>query len=249
MASLRTENLELTVQGDLNPAELADINRLMTELTGIAAAFFTGEVEKAAAAAAGMGDLGSLASLSATFVQTTSATTQYISAHPVPRLDQSALLDLQELYNSSLQGITEEVNYEEMLQARWQQILAMLDRPQEDAAPEPPAITDEIPSPTGNEGIAPALVAEEAAGDIVEHISETMAEHPRLSPYAAPLAMEALHRAFASSEEIRKESKALTQALNELQHHLFNQLRHWLKPDTPGFIKKELLRNSGVESV
>ncbi len=239
LASLRTENLELTVQGDLNPEELADINRLMTEITSIAADFFTGETEKALSAAAGMGELGSLSSLSATFLQATSTTTQYTSPHPVPHLDTSTLQDLQELYSPSLQEVTKEINYEEILQARWQQILAMLDRPQEDAAPEPAAMTQEIPSPTENEYTAPAPTAGETAGKIVEHISETMAEHPRLSPFAAPLAMESLHRAFTSSEEVRKDAKDLAHAMKELQHHLFKQLRQWLKPDTPGFIKNE----------
>lgn len=248
MASLRTENLELTVQGDLNPEELADINRLVKELTSIAADFFSGKEKKALSGAAGIGELGSLASLSATFLQATSTTTQYTASHPIPNLDTGTMQDLQELYRPSLME-TEDINYEEILQARWQQILGMLDRPQEDVPPEPVAMAEELPSPTGNEAIAPAPTAGETAGKIVEHISDTMAEHPRLSPFAAPLAMEALHRAFASSEEIRKDSKALKQAMEELQHHLFKQLRQWLKPDTPGFINNELPRSRGVEVV
>jgi hypothetical protein len=240
MASLQTENLALTVQGDLNEQELADIKRLVTDLTGIASTFFAGDAEKALASAGSLGDLGSISSLSATFLQASSAATYYTSYHPVPQLQMTD--DLQELFDRFLPENSPEVNYEEALQARWQQVLAMLDAP---------GAEDEIEtaSPADQGMTELSQTAEQAAGQMEARLGETMSEHPRLSPFTAPLVMKALDKAFESSSEARRESKELAQAMKRLQHHLFKQLQDWLKPERQDFIQKEIPPSSGLESV
>lgn len=230
MASLQNENLELSVQGDLSEEELADIKRLLKELTDIASTFFNGGTEAAISEAASLGELGSLSSLSASFLQTTQTTMTYASYHPVPTMDTDTLKDFQKLYSDSFAEETSKINYEEILQARWQQILSMLDKPEEAESNQAPAPEEQ------NDTLTPVAVAtaQDAAAQMVGKIDETMAKHPRLSPFAGPLALEALDKTMSSSEEVRRDAKALGLAMKHLRHNLFKELKNWLKPNGYG---------------
>lgn len=128
-SSTTAETMGLSVQGDLNEQELADINRLVGELTSIASAFFSGDQETALTRAMDFGDLGlgSVSSLAASFSKQTAIQTQIASESPLPTMADLNDLNLKDLYQQLEAERTEQMDYAALLEARWQQILKTLD--------------------------------------------------------------------------------------------------------------------------
>ncbi|MFA7384184.1 MAG: hypothetical protein WC001_12120, partial [Desulfurivibrionaceae bacterium] len=126
-SSATAEAMGLSVQGDLNAQELADITRLVGELTSIASTFYAGDIEGALSKATDFGDLGlgSVSSLAASFSRQTvtqSKITSYSSLLP--------MADRKDLYAKLEKGATAAPDSAALLEARWQQILKSLDEMQ-----------------------------------------------------------------------------------------------------------------------
>jgi hypothetical protein len=213
LSSLQVErgSLAVSVQGDLNEEELADIVRLVNDLTAIAASFFAGEHEAAMAAALQLGEMGSVSRLSATFSQQVSLHSRLISSHPMP---------------ASLEKFSEELRRQIPLaeenspqprpdqgalrKARWQQILEAIDRRAEETA----ATASARPS------------REKTALRMMRRLEETLRQHPIFSPFSTSLAAKALSRAAA--QQPVEAYPATTAAFAPLQEEFARQFQQWL---------------------
>ncbi|MEW6219384.1 MAG: hypothetical protein AB1634_07590 [Thermodesulfobacteriota bacterium] len=74
----------VSITGSLSEEETADIDRLLEDLGGIAASFFDGELDQAVADSLSIGELGSLAEVSATFTHTATMASALKSVGPPP---------------------------------------------------------------------------------------------------------------------------------------------------------------------
>jgi hypothetical protein len=221
-SSMTAEAMGFSVQGDLNAQELADINRLVGELTSIASTFFSGDYEDAMTKAMDFGDLGlgSVSSLTAAFSSQTVTETRITSQSSLP-----AMADLQDLYRQLEADRTDALDYAALLEARWQQILKTLDEKKKEeldglfarrmepvpvaaqgldagavapASPEePPAVPRKAEAPD-----LPAVPAsEEAARQMLARLEELFADHPKVTPFAKTLAAAAMEKAASRAEQ------------------------------------------------
>lgn len=204
---LNADAVSLSVTGDLNEEELADIQNLLVELTSIAGSFFSGNLDKAMDDAMNIGDMGSIARLSASFSYNAnwSASSQITDYHPVPASEElgDSLADIfAQLPEIIDQAHTDEMKYAEMLQAQWKQIKEFLEANKADPVPslDPLPVQEEANTP--------------AARQMMNKVRETVARHPRLAPFSVPLAHEAidnksesmLHPALFSQKNILKDN-------------------------------------------
>jgi hypothetical protein len=230
-SSMTAETMGFSVQGDLNAQELADINRLVGELTSIASTFFSGDYENAMTQAMDFGDLGlgSVSSLAAAFSSQTVTETRITSQSSLP-----AMADLQDLYRQLETDRTDARDYAALLEARWQQILKALDEKKKEeldglfarrmeplpvvaqdldagavapASPEePPAVPRKAEAPD-----LPAVPAsEEAARQMLAHLEELFADHPKVTPFAKALAATAMEKAASRAEQPRPDTAPRT---------------------------------------
>ena len=193
----------LSVQGDLNEEELADIQNLMVDLSSIAEQFFNGNLGEAMDQAMNIGDMGSISQLSASFSYQASwsASSQITDYHPVPASTDggdSPTDIFAGLPDRVDQAHTDEMNYAEMLQAQWQQIKEFLEAnavdPAATASTTDSAIVQETaPAATTDSGTARKDVNIPAALRMMNRIQETVARHPRLAPFGLSLAHEAIN--------------------------------------------------------
>ncbi|OGQ85974.1 MAG: hypothetical protein A2512_01445 [Deltaproteobacteria bacterium RIFOXYD12_FULL_56_24] len=212
-SSTSAESMGLSVQGDLNAQELADITRLVTELTSIASTFYAGDYEGALSKAIDFGDLGlgSVSSLAASFSRQTVTQTKISSYSSLP-----SMANLKDLYEKLEKGTTAEPDYAALLEARWQQILKTLDQIQAETldgvfarreesqgletapvappSPEkqrPPAI-EASPVRRENEPSAPPPPASPARAQgprqMLARLEQLFNDHPKLAPFAKNLA-------------------------------------------------------------
>ena len=230
-SSMTAETMGFSVQGDLNAQELADINRLVGELTSIASTFFSGDYEDAMAKAMDFGDLGlgSVSSLAAAFSSQTVSQTRITSQSSLP-----AMADLEDLYRQLETDRTDARDYAALLEARWQQILKALDEKKKEeldglfarrmepvpvvaqdldagavapASPEePPAVPRKAEAPD-----LPAVPAsEEAARQMLAHLEQLFADHPKVTPFAKALAATAMEKAASRAEQPRPDTAPRT---------------------------------------
>jgi hypothetical protein len=230
-SSMTAETMGFSVQGDLNAQELADINRLVGELTSIASTFFSGDYEDAMTKAMDFGDLGlgSVSSLTAAFSSQTVSQTRITSQSSLP-----AMADLEDLYRQLETDRTDARDYAALLEARWQQILKALDEKKKEeldglfarrmepvpvvaqdldagavapASPEePPAVPRKAEAPD-----LPAVPAsEEAARQMLAHLEELFADHPKVTPFAKALAATAMEKAASRAEQPRPDTAPRT---------------------------------------
>lgn len=131
--SLTTDAFAFTVKGDLNEEELTDIANLLDDLSAIASNFFSGNMDEAINGAMNIGDLGSLAQLSASFSHSSawSAATRLTNHHPLPE-NQAEFSDLVGGMSEMVrENLSREAEYAELLKAQWEQIKEFLDERQE----------------------------------------------------------------------------------------------------------------------
>lgn len=205
------ESLAVSVQGDLNEEELADVVRLLNDLTAIASSFFAGDHETAMTAAMNLGEMGSVSRLSATFSQQTSLHSRLVGTHPMP----ASLEDFGEQLRRQI-PLTAENNagevqdYGELLRARWQQILTALENAAEESLPAP------TPEPS----------RQKTASQMLQRLEQTMGHHPGLGAFAGPLATKAMTRA-AALQPVETHA-ATAKAFAALQQEFAGQLHRWL---------------------
>ncbi len=205
--AVMSESMSFSVEGDLNDQELADIASLYESLTDIASDFFNGDYGKAMVGAMSIGDMGSLSHLEASFTQTQITSTQITTHHALPS-DSEGFVNA--LKNSDLPKDDEMIQEQDLLTARWQQITDFLD--QQNKELQQRTMKDE------KYGKHPAAMMKE--------IANTIEEHPRLAPFAIPLADKAV-------TEVAKESE-LSPIQNMAQKHFFKddflkQFHNWLE--------------------
>jgi len=234
-SSTSAEAMGISVQGDLNEQELADITRVVGELTSIASSFFSGDQQGAITRAMDFGDMsmGSISSLSATFSRQTVTQTRLTSHSPLPAMKDLSDLKLQDIYDKLGTGQSGEPDYATVLEARWQQILKALD---EMKAKEMDGLfarrMDPKPLPvTGMDAEPPVLSAvlpeERAARQMVSHMEQLLTDHPQLTPFAKALGTTAMDTAARQPEQGLPDT---AKALGNLKTAFLNQLHQWFLP-------------------
>ena len=238
-SSTSVKAMGISVQGDLNEQELADITRLVTGLTSIASAFFSGDHETAMTKAMDFGEvsMGSVSSLSASFSRQTVTQTQLTSQQPLPAMADLNDQQLKDLYDKLITEQSKEPDYATVLEARWQQILKALDemKAQEmdglfarrmEPKPVPVAEVKAEPPPL------PSTPPEErAARQMVSHMEQLLTDHPKLTPFAKALATTAMETAARQTEQGLPDT---ARALGDLKNAFLNQLHQWfLPPERP----------------
>jgi hypothetical protein len=216
-SALNVDAFSLSVEGDLNEEELADIQNLMVDLTSIAEHFFSGNLGKAMDEAMNIGDMGSIAQLSASFSYNANwaVSSQITDYHPIPASEElgDSLADIfAELPEIIDQAHTDEMKYAETLQAQWKQIKEFLEAKKADPVPTPPA---PLPAQEG-ENIP-------VARQMMNKMRETVARHPRLAPFGLPLVHEAINN---KSEGMQH--PALFSQKNMLKDNFLQEFTDWM---------------------
>ncbi len=209
-ASLESDFFSLSVQGDLNDQELADIYTLMEDLTDIAGNFFSGNLDGAMTDALQIGDMGSLSSLSATFTHSLAmSATQLTEYHPLPSFEGAGDL-FSELRDQLDKELTEKLNYNDLMLARWQQ---MNDYQKES---EPPELKGKEPRTEFH------AADQRAAEKMMQRIKNFSGHHPQLTPYGPSLANKAIDKAVAS---LPSHSTILR---DQLKYDFMNEMNNWM---------------------
>ena len=230
-SALSVDASSLSVQGDLNEEELADIQNLLTDLSSIAEQFFSGNLAEAMDQAMNIGEMGSISQLSASFSYNASwsASSQITDYHPVPASEDGgdSLADvfagLPEIVD---QAHTDEMKYAEMLQAQWQQIKEFLEAKTADPVTttdsviaqeaDPVATTDSV-TPQEDDETLPA------ARQMMNRMRETVAKHPRLAPFGLSLAHEAI-----DNKTDGLQYPALSSQKNMLKDNFLQEFTDWM---------------------
>ncbi len=214
-SSLKMDSFSLSIEGDLNEEELADIENLLGDLSLIAGDFFNGDMEQAMDGAMNLGDMGSLAALSATFSYSESwSASQLTENHPMPASGQfEGLLGdfMGELPEAIVEQENPELDYAQKLMAQWQQIKEFLDGREASITEQP----DEVN--TAPEEYIPA------SHKMMNRMEEMMAKHPRLSPFALPLAHEAI-----DNQTDKLQTPGFFDQKNQLKDNILQELNDWM---------------------
>ncbi|MFZ5759654.1 MAG: hypothetical protein ACOY32_08515 [Thermodesulfobacteriota bacterium] len=209
------ESLSLSVAGDLNEEELADIAALMEDLAAIAHQFYNGNTDQAMKKAIEIGDMGSVSQLSASFSSRQSwSLSQLTEYHPVPAAENMGQIlaeNFTEISSRIDEARTDEMKYAEMLHAQWQQIKDFL----EGRLTSPPI--DQKPFNAGDHRAMPT------ARRMQEKIREMVDNHPRLAPFSLPLAHQAINRVGAELPFATAPG-----ANNALKEGLLAEFNNWL---------------------
>jgi len=215
-SSLSVDAFSLSVQGDLNEEELADIQNLMADLTSIAEHFFSGNLGKAMDEALNIGDMGSITQLSASFSYNANwvASSQITDYHPVPASEElgDPLADIfAELPEIVDEAHTDEMKYAEMLQAQWKQIKEFLEAKKAEYVPA------SDPLPVQEDENVPV------ARQMMNRVRQTVAKHPRLAPFGLSLVHEAINNKSESMQH-----PALFSQKNMLKDNFLQEFTDWL---------------------
>lgn len=211
LSQMQSEFLSISVQGDLNAEELADIQSMVQDLTDIAGSFFNGYYDQEKINDFLLKDMGSLSTLSASFTQRSIVQTQMVSHHPIPALAgdlMSSITNDPVLQESS----TKETDQGEMLKARWSQMMSLLDNGE---------VTQEQKAENAMQNSKEATALK-----MMERMQETLQTHPRLSPFAIPLANKAMNR--AAHQQPHERHAETSKAYRGLSNELYNRLQRWL---------------------
>jgi hypothetical protein len=209
--TLAAESFSLSVQGDLNDEELNDIASLMENLNNIAGDFFSGNLDEALSGALNIGDMGSVANLSATFSHTLAMNSTSLSEnHPLPAIDQhqERFNDFKEILNREQ---PEEISYAEMMRAQWQQIKNFIENIQQDSEQQ----QDKQIAATDNKL--------NHADKMLEKINNFTGHHPRLAAFAAPLAHQAVNQAADKYPSYHSSGMR-----NQFNHDIMEKINNWM---------------------
>ena len=208
MTSARQSGLALAVQGNLSEEEISDIRDLMADLTSISSSFFAGDHQGAMEQAASLGDMGSITSLSASFSRQSSIRqTLTTSGHPLPNT-MEGMARLQSLAQE-LPKSTED--YGEWLRARWQELLETFHTTEDSSSPPPSSSSPE-----------------ETASRMAERLQHTFSQHPRLTPFAEPLADRAMRKGVLAAAPPDTDYAATIDAFRSLRESFMDQWQQWL---------------------
>ena len=186
VSHLILDKFQVSVQGDLNEEELADIKNLMDDLTMIADDFFHGRMEEAVEHALNIGDMGSLARLSATFSHTAVVSSRLTEFHSMPTADSDAISRFDDLKKAAENS--DAMQYATLLKAQWEQIKEFLGSTLESTA------KPQKSNPVTRQHEPPA------AERMMDRIRKTVAKHPGMSPFILPLANRVIDESMLNSE-------------------------------------------------
>ncbi len=122
------QSMQLSVVGDLNAEEIADINRVLGHLGKIASSFFNGKLDRSIEEALNINDLGSLAELSATFVHSVSSSSQLTWTHPIAEFSPKAMGQLADLTKDAQNEAAVGRPNIDFLKSQWEKIKDVLDQ-------------------------------------------------------------------------------------------------------------------------
>lgn len=197
------ESFTISVSGNLNEEELRDIHRLFTDLTAIAEDFFAGDLAAALGGAASLGDMGSVRELQASFSRTGMISSQWRGDHPIP----AGLV--QTMPEEGLPAMRQASAQDDQLKAQWRQLEQYLE---ENAFPrEQVGQTPKSPHPEAINSLDTLVSL------MRDKMRETMAVHPRLSPFLVPVADKAL-----ATAEPADAPPARRRIIDELSDWMYN---------------------------
>lgn len=204
----------LAVTGDLNEEELNDIKMLYNDLKKIARFFYDGKMDQAITAALSIDDMGSLASLDASFTYSASISTQMTRYHAIPAsFGEELTKQFDEINELLTEERSKELQYSDLLRAQWEQIKAAFDPPAEEQQSATPNKNSSQPEQTGA-----------IAKRFFDKTKETSVKHPRLIPFVLPLTEKAIAEAITQYlDPPRNVSIA-----NQLKHTIHGLLNNWL---------------------
>lgn len=219
IASLNADSLSVGIQGDLNEEELADIKKLVDDLVGIAGNFFSGKTNASETVMAGtmaLSDMGSVSQLSANFSYTAAISSRLTEDHPVPTLNPEAIKRFEEKYELAALERPSTLQYGDMVRAQWEQITEFLDHAHEERSKQ---IEQQSHLPKTDTETTKKMLA---------RIKETVAQHPRISPFSLALA----DRAIDKAAEIPpgQTQKDIAHISNQLKNSIFREFTDWLLP-------------------
>ena len=209
-SSMASSNLSFSVQGDLNDQELADLTKLLNNLSGIADNFFKGNMNQAVTGALNIGDMGSINKLEATFTRSSILSTHMDVPHPIPSFAGQENDPLRhELHNNH--ATLQEPSMVETMAAQWRQFLNSLT--EQDGIPSQPAN-----SPTANS-------ASQVAKEMLARAKETMITHPRLTPLVPSVANLAIDQAAQPyGQQSRHNARRITE---DISTSFTKELNNW----------------------
>lgn len=179
-ASLNTASFSMTVEGDLNAQELADIKSLVNDLSHIAKDFFKGNMDQAMNKAMDIGDTGTINGFSAAFTSTSMTSSQLTENHPVPALSHDTM-GSDTTTGTAATVAPDQPSITELLRGQWEQLKKIIEQ-QATLAPATTATPQEV-SDTQPAAATPA----ETAQDMMDRAATTMIDNPRISPLIQPL--------------------------------------------------------------
>lgn len=206
---LKQSSLQISVQGDLNDEELADMKKLLQDLHKVSTTFYAGNMDVSLKHAMAIGDMGSISELQASFQYASYAAASYSgNYHPVPDRLTAGLQQQDPVAGDLLQGSS--INVNDLLQAQWQQLQNFLQADTTGSADQPAE-----PSQPGKMSLGDLLQS------MQQLLDDAISKHPRLSPLAVPLAAQALGDA-ASQQQVPEAT-----AVNS-DRAILLQLQSWL---------------------
>ncbi len=211
----------IQVQGDLNPTELADLGRLLDDLSSIAGDFFKGDTKKAVSEAMNLGDMGSLSRVEASFTNTTT-TASRLTYHPMPgRADGFSGLSAKHKAEFGQDKLGASLS--DILQAQWRQFADFLDKEAAVVSKNGKTRHEPLSDPAINKTRGrhnrpdPAEAMMSRARKIITRL-------PRLTPLVPAVGDLAINRAAA-----RHDNSFINPALiSGLRHNFHDAFRSWM---------------------
>lgn len=216
-ARLSSTAFSMTVEGDLNAQELADIQSLIKDLSHISKDFFKGHMKQAMTKAMEIGDTGTITGFSAAFTSTKTTMSQLTENHPIPALSQETMAS--EATNGELVDVAHDTPYfMDLLRGQWAQIEQLLEQ-QPAPTYEAPLMSQKMP-----DTLADAASPTETAQAMMDRATTTMADNPRLSPFTLPLADRVIEDTFA----FMPKSPGIQSLVNQLHNEFARNFHYWL---------------------
>jgi hypothetical protein len=217
-ARLSSTAFSMTVEGDLNEQELADIQSLIKDLSHISKDFFKGHMKQAMTKAMEIGDTGTINSFSAAFTSTKTTMSQLTENHPIPALSQETMAS--EATNGELVDVAHDTpDFMDLLRGQWAQIEQLLEQQPAPTYEAPLLSPQEMPAT-----LADAATPTETAQAMMDRAITTMADNPRLSPFTLPLADRVIEDTFA----FMPKSPGIQSLANQLHNEFARNFHYWL---------------------
>lgn len=225
--NLSASGFSLSVDGDLNEEELADIKQLLKDLRGIGRQFFAGNMETAMTSALSLNKAGSIQEFSASFTYNYQENTLLSEKAPVSAaglMNEEAFPGVKDFVQKDSEGLP---NYTDMLRGQWQQIRNLIDG-EKDREANSIGKTGKMKKQLHHNHAAENMKKDHnpmhAAEKMMKRTIETLEQHPRLSPLAPAI----VSNVIDSMTEDMPSVPALKELTEQLQNSFAGQFKSWL---------------------